>query len=455
MNPVRSSRSSRSAPLARFSAPALVLLLLLALALPPAVTGCGGGEPTAAGDVTFTYWSIFPVGDPAESVHNTMMRTFEDQNPGVTVEHVGTSFWDYWTKLQTAQAGNQGPDLFIQDICNVKGRAKDGVSANLEAYLKADKIRKDDYLASDIESCTWNDELYAMPFSTDARYLFWNKAHFEAAGLDPETPPKTLAELESFADQLTKYSEDGKTLEQVGFHPRLGNNIFVQMVWSQGGEFFDQDMNPTINTDKNIEVIEWWVRMVNKYPVRAFNAFSTQASAAAVSPFIQGKVSLLIDNNELAWKIKDLAPDLRFGVTAVPYDGEENRTAWSGGFTLEISAAADKAKQDAAWKFIRYMTGPEVQSNLTETLRWLPCLVDSLDALKEGADANELAIIEESKYRRHFDYVEASPQWWGYVDPQISKLEQGELTSARKAMDLAQAELLRQIENYRKTSGQE
>ena len=45
----------------------------------------------------------------------------------------------------------------------------------------------------------YDSTLYALPFSSDFRLLFYNKDHFRAAGLDPEHPPETVEELIEYA----------------------------------------------------------------------------------------------------------------------------------------------------------------------------------------------------------------------------------------------------------------
>ena len=48
---------------------------------------------------------------------------------------------------------------------------------------------------------TFNDRLYGVPLYADVSALFYNKDLFEQAGLDPNKPPTSLAELREYADQ--------------------------------------------------------------------------------------------------------------------------------------------------------------------------------------------------------------------------------------------------------------
>ena len=47
---------------------------------------------------------------------------------------------------------------------------------------------------------TIDDQMYAMPFNTSGPVLYYNKKAFGAAGLDPEKPPATLAEVRSMPE---------------------------------------------------------------------------------------------------------------------------------------------------------------------------------------------------------------------------------------------------------------
>lgn len=425
----------------------LMVLILLSMLFN---VSCSNSKKTDGEKVVIEYWSIFPVGDPYSEKHDEIIREFQRQNPNIEIKHVGTSFWDYWQKIRTAQSGGADPEVSFGDITNVKFRAKSGILASLDSFMSKDGVKKDEYHPIDLEAMSYNNSLYALPFSCDSRLLYWNKAHFRAAGLDPEKPPKTLEEIEQYAEKLTIYEDESKKrLKQVGFHPRLGNNSIQQIVWPQGGSFFDEDGNPTVNKPENLKPLEWWVRMCKKYPVKAMNAFSSQANAAKISPFITGKLSMVIDGDWLAWDIQKNMPSLEYGVTSVPYADEKYRSTWSGGFTLELSARAKDKKAEAAWKLVKYLAGYEVQSKMIEYFSWVPANIKALEEIKKTTNEKQKFILEESKYRRHVDYCEAAPEWWIYVDPEITNAEAGK-KDVKTALDDAQNALKTAIDNYNK-----
>ena len=55
---------------------------------------------------------------------------------------------------------------------------------------------------------TYEDRLYGVPLYADVSALFYNKTLFEQAGLDPEKPPTSLAEIREYADKITALGDD-------------------------------------------------------------------------------------------------------------------------------------------------------------------------------------------------------------------------------------------------------
>ena len=67
---------------------------------------------------------------------------------------------------------------------------------------KADTFTFADFLPRVISYFTVEGKQYAMPFNTSGPVLYYNKKAFTAAGLDPNSPPKTLDEVRAAAEKL-------------------------------------------------------------------------------------------------------------------------------------------------------------------------------------------------------------------------------------------------------------
>lgn len=431
-----------------------ILSLLLVVTLLAVATfnfaACGSGSTKSAnGQIEITYWSIYPEGGDYADEHKALIDKFEADNPDIKINHVGTNFWDYFDKLNTSLSGSYSIDVFWQDIVNVKFRADNGVTANLAPFLERDNISLDTWYEADIDTCSFEDGIYALPFESDARVLYYNKDHFAAAGLDPDSPPTTFEELAEYAEKLTILSEDGKIYDQIGYHPRLGNSQIQQIVWPMGGTFFDDEGNPQFDDPKVVEAVKWWVDVAQKFDVRPLNAFTNVNSdgTAKDQSFLKGKTSMVIDENGLAWQLEKFNPDLNYGVAPVPYVGD-NRYNHSGGFTLEISNRTTDEKKEAAWRFVKYMTSYEVQSQTMEKLNFMPANVEAIEELKKVSDENQKKILEEFNYRRHVDYLEQVPEWWTIFGEELMLAEGKKKKPVEEAVASAQEKILNLIKEY-------
>ena len=67
-----------------------------------------------------------------------------------------------------------------------------------------------------LRSYTYENQLVGMPFSCSAIMLYYNCDMFREVGLDPNTPPTTIAEM---ADDISKLMvKDGDTVTRYGLN---------------------------------------------------------------------------------------------------------------------------------------------------------------------------------------------------------------------------------------------
>ena len=97
------------------------------------------------------------------------------------------------------------------------------------------------------ETVTFDGTQWGVPVAFSTKALFWNKDIFEAAGLDPETPPKTWEEEIAFAKQI----EDNTDFDGFGVVAKTFDNTmhqFLHWVYTNDGSVIDADGNITLNS---------------------------------------------------------------------------------------------------------------------------------------------------------------------------------------------------------------
>ena len=193
---------------------------------------------------------------------------------------------------------------------------------------------------------------------------------FRAAGLDPERPPRTLAELDTFTEKLTKRDPKTGEITQVGFLPQEPNWFaWAYPLWF-GGRLLDND-RISIGTDPhNLQCYQWVENFTRKYglePVRAFSSgFGNFASPQ--NAFLSGKVAMEFQGVYMNNFIRQFAPGMEYGVTAWP-------AAAPGldGFTvadtdlLAIPRGAQHPRE--AWEFIKFISSANLNAQREDELR--------------------------------------------------------------------------------------
>lgn len=348
----------------------LVLLFVLLLPLTLLLGGCAKKESKR---VKLVVWGL-PSGEDWKG-YEAAIKEFERRHPNIEVSALTMGAGGMNPqKLMTAIVGKVPPDVIHQDRFTIGDWASRDTFAPLDRYIDRDRkqalgIRPEEfYRACWAEAC-YRNRVYAIPFNTDDRMLFYNKTLFRKAGLDPERPPRTWEELKADSIKLTKYREDN-SFERVGFMPNYGNSWLYLYSWENNGEFMSKDGKTcTMNNPRTRESLDYMVSIYDALKgVDALNSFSSGFKAFEYDPFLTGLVAMKIDGNMVLDLIARYGPNLDFGVAPPPvpsarYDGKPPFTGqakyvtWSGGFSFAIPRGARHS--DEAWEFIKWMVSTD------------------------------------------------------------------------------------------------
>jgi len=340
---------------------------------------------------------------------------FERRNPGVKVSVLSMGAGQMNPqKLMTAIVGKTPPDVINQDRFTIGDWASRDTFIDLTPLInrdrnKPDGVRPEDYYEPCWKEACYKGKVYAIPNSTDDRFLFYNKTLFAEAGLT--RPPRTWSELKAYALKLTKREKDG-SISRIGFIPNWGNSWLYLYSWQAGGEFMSRDgRRCTMDNPASVRALEYMVSVYDALGGAAkVDRFQSGFQPDAMDPFLTGRVAMKIDCDGAANNIARFNPDLDFGVAPAPvpderfaqtvsnveYDangvalgipraewesraragevcigaksppmhtsagrfaGQERYITWSGGFSWAIPVGAKHT--ELAWKFIKWMNSPE------------------------------------------------------------------------------------------------
>ncbi|MBV9173103.1 MAG: extracellular solute-binding protein, partial [Chloroflexi bacterium] len=158
-----------------------------ATSAPAAAGNAAPGTPSNKSG-TLNVWTGYPELEP---MYKTAAQTFNQTYPKVDVQVLSATLREMEQKLSTAVSTGQGPEVY--DIGpNIIVKFIDG---NLADPLPSDvdqSVRSGIYSQFILDYLTYNGKLYGIPLLDGGRDgLYYNKAMFRDAGLDPEKPPTT------------------------------------------------------------------------------------------------------------------------------------------------------------------------------------------------------------------------------------------------------------------------
>lgn len=310
----------------------------------------GSGAP-----ITVQFWNGWTGNDG--NVLLEMVEEFNAENPyGITIEMDINS--DFQNKIAASFAANEGPDMIL-GVHTYKFTYPDYL-VDMNEIFEATSLEKADWVPSLVDACSMNDTLYVLPFQQTSRYMYWNKDLFEAAGLDPETPPATY---EEWAEMAAKITDEDRNVYGSGIsYTDVASNL--QIMQRFGGLYLDEDGNGsyTANFAGNEgykKFLVWYKDMVDKgdNPVESDTGSMMQA----------GQIGIICSGAWLNAGLKDAG--LNYGVSLLP-DGDAGpmNPSTVSGFSV-TKYASDEAKE-ACFRFIEWWYKGFEDTKATGIMRW-------------------------------------------------------------------------------------
>ncbi|HEX4204303.1 MAG TPA: ABC transporter substrate-binding protein [Ktedonobacteraceae bacterium] len=364
------------------------LFLVLIMLASTLLAGCGGSSSDV--NAKLTYWHLWP-DKFYGGIQNNLVKTFNQTKPGFTVTPQAQGDT---SKFLAAVSAGDPPDVYMVPSGPIQ-LAVQGALMPLDNYIKNSKvIKQSDFWPGAWASCTYKGHVYCIPYVFDSFALFWNKDLFKAAGLDPNKPPTTWSELETYSKQLTKYDSKGN-ITQLGFAPWIGATSASEWpMWADGGQMWNyQSGQPTMTQPGDVAGLQWevnWAKEFGGYDkLQRFNS-----SFSGNTNFLGQKVAMWVGESYYLSSLQQYEPNVNFGVASfgVPRP-DASHPYIDGSVDGNMLAIPTGSKHpDQAWKFIEWNATTGVRSWVTQE--------GDLSARK--ADINVQPTVLKESYRSDY-----------------------------------------------------
>ncbi|MBN8245416.1 sugar ABC transporter substrate-binding protein [Nitratireductor aquimarinus] len=319
-------------------------------------------------------------------------KAFEEANPGSEIQ-VEVVPWDVLLqKLTTDISGGANADLSIIGTRWLIDFVDQGIAAPLDDYMTQDF--KDRFFPVFLEPSVMQEKTYGLPVAASARAMYYNKDLFEQAGITevPDTWDE-LAEaarkIGALGDDIAGFGLQGKEIET--------DVYFYYAFWAYGGELVEEDGTSGLDSDAGYKAAEMYKSLIDSGAtqpgVTSYNREDVQ------NLFKQGKVGMMITAPFLSNQIKEEAPDLKYGVAAIPAGPEGDRGTY--GVTDSIIMFENSENKDLAWKFLDQLFTTEWRAKFTSGEGFLPVNpeVAAQPAFADNADLKEFtALLPDARF---------------------------------------------------------
>ncbi|HSC64485.1 MAG TPA: sn-glycerol-3-phosphate ABC transporter substrate-binding protein UgpB [Caldimonas sp.] len=272
------------------------------------------------------------------------------------------------------RAGNQPDILQVFEVGTATMMASKG------AIVPVGKVMKDSGLKFDPAAyvpavagyyTAPNGQMLSMPFNSSTTIFYYNKDAFKAAGLDPNKPPVTWAEVAlaaaklKAAGQKCPFTTSWISWTQLESFSAWHNVEFA----TKGNGMNGSDAKLTFNTPLHVRHIQDLENMAKQ----GLFVYKGRDNKADVT-FPSGECAMITASAGLLGAIKKNAK-FDFGVAPLPYyqdvAGAPQNTV-IGGASLWVMAGKPADHYKGVASFFNYLSSPEVQSASHKRTGYLP-----------------------------------------------------------------------------------
>lgn len=256
------------------------------------------------------------------------------------------------------------------------------------------------------EANTVNGELYGMPVEGEATIHIYRADVYQDLGLEP---PETLEELSQTAEQA--HSADLSGLALRGFLG-AGQNmyIFPSLFKAFGGEWFDADGNPTVNSEAGVSALQYYVENLQSY---APSGVENMNWPEIMEAFASGGLAQYIDANSTASVIENPAESNvagEVGYQRWPKGPSGKRVSSIWNWAMPINAALSEEEKKATWLYLQFLASQPTQLE--------SATYEETEDAEVRTGVNRISIWEDPDYREAISFTE------DYVDVVLTSLEE-------------------------------
>ncbi|CAG0974251.1 Putative ABC transporter substrate-binding protein YesO [Anaerolineales bacterium] len=291
--------------------------------------------------------------DFTEPYWQGVIQDFEAQNPDIQVNLYIFTWDEGQQKIADMVAQGKPPTLARVATRWIPEYVAAGLLEPVDAYMSAE-FRSQFIPLLINEGSQYEGRTFGLPITVSSRALYYNKALFKQAGLT--TSPENWTELKNAATAIHALGPGkyGFGIQAIQGKQPEASTYFYYFLWGNGGNILTADgTRAAFNGPEGVEALTFLKDMIDSgltqpNPTVSPTEFPRKDMETA---FVEGKLAMVITGPWLAARLAKEAPDLEYGLSAIPY--QTTPTTLAAQDTLILFKQA--ANKEAAWKFVEFL----------------------------------------------------------------------------------------------------
>jgi multiple sugar transport system substrate-binding protein len=346
--------------------------------------------PAQAADAPLKFWQFYAPGGPVKTQADWFEKTVADWNAShdqkVELEFVPNKEYLNGTKLATAFASGQGPDIFIISPGDFLRYYNGGVLQDLTPHV--DAAMRADFLESVLATRIVDGKIYGLPMDVEPMAMYYSVKAFEEAGLNENDIPKTWDELLELGRKLTTKDRYGLLFQTApGYYQ---NFTWYPFLWQGGGEFMDAKGKSAFDSPATVQALKLWQDAV-KSGAAPRQVLGTGANDA-IANLASGYCAI---QNVGVWAISQLknsAKDFRYGVFQLPTPPNGKYVTVGGGWAFVANAKG--RNPEAAARFCAWALASADKGSVERVATWCTEAKSNMPPRTSAIKAREAALNE-------------------------------------------------------------
>jgi len=281
-----------------------------------------------------------------------------------------------FVKYKAGLSSGDLPDVVQFEDTTVQQLVDSQSTVPVQDCIAASHYSLNDYLPRALAFYRYHGVQQSMPWSVSNVIMYYNPVAFEKAGLNPDDPPQTFAQVTSDSKKIVA---SGAATHGVALPGKP--YVFEFLLAKSGGEYVNNGngriaraTRADLTSPTALKVWRWWKQMLTSHLAVATGSDPNN---------IDHLIAIATGHAAMTFEASGVIGPAEAVLASGQYPGVKIRTAplpaltTGGGVpvgdgSLWITAHASLAQRAAAWKVIQYLDTPQEQASLAAESGYVP-----------------------------------------------------------------------------------